>query len=746
MDKNVILTLIIGICIMSAGLNSANTNTYVNLDRTEEMNTSNSLVQDLYELDPSNPTQILKAQVNKRMDSLKKQNKLPSTSSPETLIKKSDELYQTIDFWTIESFTTTSYNYIKVQAQLLAIGDFSYVYVATKNIDSAGFSGAKSKAETYRDHFETNIYPMNIQYFGHPDGYLGDIDGDPRVTIFLISLDGDVAGYFDPTHEYARTNSNPYSNERELVHVNFDYLTGNQRFSVLTHEFQHLIHFNHDPYELWFVDEGCAELATYVTGYLSNSNLTPFTNNFKYNSQDSLLFWNYYSESGYDVTIDYGGAYLFMFYIAEKYGANTVKDIVSNTFVGAEGIGHSLNNNGHTISFNQLYLNWITALTIDEPSIDTGIYGFDNIDFKIMDYQLSESYPVSKETHHRYYGMSVSKMDNAPDNVIFSIDTPINYYLGTSVIVKNQTGFSITQEINSKDSSTIVKSINGTNIQTVYVVRSLMENKIPRVSWNEQFGLGYYEYLSYSISPGVALNFQNDILKYEPNEWIFSIFDLKISYPNGTEITADNNLDVFIQFIDSWENKLYTEMLMNYSSDLKWNINASLQSFDESTYNIHVSVNGENVYGLKKYEEEISVQHLLTIDEPEYLENTAHIYAVSVNASYTQLISRELFAQKAEVTLFLYFEDDDSLNDYILLSYSPITNNWQSSNIDLSDKPSGYYSFTVRFKYAERSIETNKTTIFVGCSTPTTFVSFQLGITIWLSFLLLAICIDVKRK
>jgi len=86
------------------------------------------------------------------------------------------------DFWILLP------EFVQMRATLLAVGNWSYVYMANETIDLYGESFMISKCETLRDEFDTTIYPKAIEIAGSPDGYLGDIDGDPHVTIFLAPL------------------------------------------------------------------------------------------------------------------------------------------------------------------------------------------------------------------------------------------------------------------------------------------------------------------------------------------------------------------------------------------------------------------------------------------------------------------------------------------------------------------------------------------------------------------------------
>ena len=97
----------------------------------------------------------------------------------------------------------------------MAIGNNSYVYVSNAKIEEKGEAITEDLAKDWRDEFEINIYPNEVLFFGDVDGILGDIDDDSHVTIFLTSLGGYVAGYFDVTNEKIGATSN----SREMIYV-----------------------------------------------------------------------------------------------------------------------------------------------------------------------------------------------------------------------------------------------------------------------------------------------------------------------------------------------------------------------------------------------------------------------------------------------------------------------------------------------------------------------------------------------
>ncbi|NPD87565.1 MAG: hypothetical protein HGN29_02510 [Asgard group archaeon] len=660
-------------------------------------------IHDMFRDDLTNPTQILKYQL--LLDGLDETQTQPIVKQT----VKQDVLDDVRDFYIINSFYDEPYVYVQRTAKMLAIGDHCYVYVLNSLIDSQGLSGATLVAENWRNEFENKIYPNDILYFGNPDGNLGDIDGDYNVTILLASLDAGVAGYFDPNNEYP----GPNSNQREMVYV--DYFT---TYGVLAHEFQHLIHYNYDTAEFWWLDEGCAELAKYLNGYDTTNNLTSFASSyFATNPDDSLLYWNYNEAGGKNVRIDYGGAYMFVFYMAEKYGNAAIKDMVASTSVGPVSVETALQGLGHSIDFNDLYLNWITALYIDDPSFGGGLYGYENLDIS-MSYNLVSTFPASlTDRLNRFYGIYALKLDSPPDVQMLEITPPSSYSLGISIAVHNASGWTVKTSVHSTD---ILEFIEGTLVDTVYVITSIMTSSTPTIPSNspitDQFGLGYSDSLDYTMVPGSPINIDSYLMDYQTSTWDFSLADVYIEDENGTEITDGSGVDVYVQFKETATSTVYTSIELNYLAISFWYVDISLQSFDEAEYSISIIASGSSQYGREDLGL-LNVEHVLIVDKPTISKDDEISFHVYGNASYTQLDGWPAFTAYAEVRVIIY-DDEGTVVETYDLYYISSANRWESVLIEMGDHYGEFYA-AVRISYSGRTVLSSNSDIFmIEGSTP----------------------------
>jgi len=672
-------------------------------DSSERSSYYDAIADTLFEQEPTNPTQILRYRMLAENPDLMEEQQ----SIKQSVFQAEENVGDTKNFYIIESFLVTTYKYVLEPAKMLAKGTNCYVYVLNDVITSYGESSATAKAVLWKNEFENKIYPNDILYFGSPDGNLGDIDGDSHVTILIASFDGGVAGYFDMRNELSGYED---SNEREMVYV--DYLT---TYGVLAHEFQHLIHYNYDVNERWWLDEGCAEYAKYLSGYDVTNNLTAFANDyFAHYPDDSLLYWNYQSEGGRDVRIDYGSAYTFIFYLAEKYGINAVKNLVSQTSVGAGSVEDALSAVGVTIDFNDLFLNWATALYVDDTSFGGGLFGFDDLDIS-MDYDLVTTYPVTKNNRlNRYYGIYAAKLDSPLDKLMLETESIGGKYLGLSIAIHDLDGWSVEKSVQF---GSITEFINGTIIDEAYIITSVMDASTPYVSSNAQFTVGTSYEVDYSLAAGEPLFVDSHTFSYVGGSWDFSLTNVVILDDNDTEITDGGGVEVYAQFRYEGSSIVYDSLTMNYSIALDWYLEISLQSFDEDNYDLYIIASSSSQYG-REFIDALTIAHILTVEVPEVSLNAESIgLYVIVNASYTQLGGWEAFTENVQTMILLYDKNGDTVDSFTI-DFNPVTNEWGTGFVDLSTVK-GEHFIKVSFRYSDRTVRSPESDHFIAEGEPT---------------------------
>ena len=410
---------------------------------------------------------------------------------------ESEEIGNQETFWSLD---VSAGIYVQILATLLSVGEKCYVYMANETIEELGESTAISNCNYYRDEFDDVIYDKNIEFMGDPDGRFGDIDGDPKVTIFVAPLNGAGGLYLQKDEIETST----YTNLREMIYIDSRFGTRSGALTTIMHEFNHLIWFNYEMDELHYLLEGVAEFSVCYAGYLSSrGNLTWFTDEFEENHQRSLIF--VHEQNNVPLPEDYGSSYLYILYLVEQFGIDIIRNLVLATQDGAIGVDYALNAIGSNDTFNDVFLNWITACVIDSETFDNGKYGFTSVDFRVdIDEEVNSIPHEMLDVKHYPYGFHVKKFIQPPDEFTFSITNPYpTYSVGISIVFKDQNGWNINQ-LHHRESSEIINiEITGEEITEAYIITSLMYANTPTTLVDfVNVGEESHYFLDYMITEG----------------------------------------------------------------------------------------------------------------------------------------------------------------------------------------------------------------------------------------------------
>jgi len=259
-------------------------------------------------------------------------------------------------------------------------------------------TGAQLRA--VMDEFDNWIHEKDTTFFGDYDhsrtGPLGD--GKIQILIFNIrdeffyspdTAPGFIMGYFwsyvsnlnnaniihiDTWQWYRRQGGDP-NGGAGYPYVVPPYsgsgLRPYQYEGTVAHEFQHLIHYDNDPNELSWVNEGCSTLAEFICGYGATTNLFYYI---AYFWDTSLVIWEGNLEN-------YGAVFLWTLYMYEHYGGQQlIWDIVHEQDNGIEGWNNVLEAHGIKKDFDEIFQDWAIANYLDDTSFANGIYGYYNLD------------------------------------------------------------------------------------------------------------------------------------------------------------------------------------------------------------------------------------------------------------------------------------------------------------------------------------------------------------------------------
>jgi hypothetical protein len=310
-------------------------------------------------------------------------------------------------FWVIRDAGTGEYR--TAGATLRAVTPHALFWVEDEmKFDPAAL--AKSA-----EFFETQVYPTNVKYFGSPGVGL---DGDTRIHVLNTRYEG-AAGYFSSVDTYPRAFA-PYSNQRHIIYMNIDALTLNddEYNGALAHEFQHLIHNHQSPYATGWIDEGMADLAIKINGFP----VLGVNDVFARRPETQLNTWgNAPNESG----AHYGASYLFFNYVAGRFGADMIREIIHAPREGIPGVQAILDRRANGLRFDALYADWAVTNILNDPSVENGRYAYTNEGkFRVTRFYDLKQYPTARTAQMRQYSASYSVL--TPDKGDVTI-----YFTGT---------------------------------------------------------------------------------------------------------------------------------------------------------------------------------------------------------------------------------------------------------------------------------------------------------------------------
>jgi hypothetical protein len=279
--------------------------------------------------------------------------------------------------WYATDLTTGNTQYL-VPSTCRAVGTNCYVFV-----ENAQWGGRVTQAivDSVRNAFDIRtpanpakgIYQTDVDAFGNPP----DVDNDPRIIILLLDIKdgytgtgGYVVGYFHSLNETSLSGSN----KAEIYYLDCNPLDLTKPagledgLSTTAHEFQHMIHYNYDPNEVPFINEGCSLVAEVNAGYpiYTQSGFVGETNH-------SLFDWR--AGDINNVLKDYSRAARFMTYVRDQFGMGFFKPLVRMNLQGADGMTVTMQQYGISWSFADLVQNFEIANMVNDRAIDTK-YGY----------------------------------------------------------------------------------------------------------------------------------------------------------------------------------------------------------------------------------------------------------------------------------------------------------------------------------------------------------------------------------
>jgi immune inhibitor A len=272
-------------------------------------------------------------------------------------------------FWVLNSDSNQNF---QVQATLRYITDHAYFWI------EVGISYDQDDLKSLMETFDHQIYPTNHTFFGSE--WSPGVDADPRIFIlYARKMGGSTAGYFSPVDEYLPV-VYQYSNTHEMVFLNADRLRlgGDYTYSVLAHEYQHMIQWYLDRNEETWMFEGMANLAAFVNGYDVGGS------DFSYAHNPDLQL-NYWSTGQDNRASHYGAAFLFLAYFLDRFGDSATQDLVADQANGMTSVDSVLSRlaitddlTGATIKADDVFSDWVIANFVQDAQVPDGRFVYSN--------------------------------------------------------------------------------------------------------------------------------------------------------------------------------------------------------------------------------------------------------------------------------------------------------------------------------------------------------------------------------
>jgi len=312
--------------------------------------------------------------------------------------------------------------------------------------------------------------------------YSGDL-----ITDFLM-LDikdgsqggGNILGFFSPTDQLDPL-VQPISNGMNLLYIDSQegLLGGTSRLlSTIAHEFQHLIHYNRKRNSLTFLNEGCSEESSILSGYSDRRD-----DSYLKNTNVNFFRWTNDLSQSDDLLADYTRAMTWMHYLAEQYGEKFLYEFTGAKTDSMARVDEALAKIGRTdVDWRETLKNFAVANYVQTNSEDAR-YGYHfrvaSARARTVNY-LQKDYPASEAVDLQPYGAAYYLYDR-PGEMRFRYTGSKNFAVMAMIWPDYVTSVPIVQEL-TKDVDHLLSGPEGEYRRVVIAIVSL-ESKQQTVSW-----------------------------------------------------------------------------------------------------------------------------------------------------------------------------------------------------------------------------------------------------------------------
>lgn len=235
--------------------------------------------------------------------------------------------------------------YTEITAELLYQNELVSMWVEN------GLSVDTGALQAAADEFARVMVPVMRETFGQE--WSPGVDNDTRLSILHTSNLPDAVGEYSSTDQYLSA-VEPFSNQREMFYVSLSEIdVGTDDYmATLAHEYEHMIQWNNDPSESTWLDEGLAQLAERLAGYDTVTTYPSFLG-----STDIQL--NAWPSNPAQNLPNYGGSYLYLLYLWERFGEDFIRDLARNPEAGMAAVSQALGKLG--VDARDVFGDWTVA-------------------------------------------------------------------------------------------------------------------------------------------------------------------------------------------------------------------------------------------------------------------------------------------------------------------------------------------------------------------------------------------------
>jgi immune inhibitor A len=288
---------------------------------------------------------------------------------PRTVQGKSYKVGDKEKFWISNSDTA---EHFQIDATLLYITPHSYFWAED------GTQVNESDMKALMDTFEKKIYPTDREFFGSEAN--PGVDGDPHIyVLYASSIGHNIAGYFNSSDSF-----NPlvkeYSNAHETYVLGTSQDLGNEyTYATLAHEFVHMIQNASDRNDVSWVNEGFAEVGSFLNGYYVGGADSIYVQN------PDLQLNSWADNSSPDFSAHYGQSFLYLAYFLDRFGEDATKALTNNPendLISVDDTLAQLNitdpQTGQPITADDVFMDWAVTMHLIDGSVGDGRYQYKN--------------------------------------------------------------------------------------------------------------------------------------------------------------------------------------------------------------------------------------------------------------------------------------------------------------------------------------------------------------------------------